>query len=282
MVQISDMKLIAESGSTSTNWRIVSKEKTLAFDTKGINPLFLSETNVINDIQNNFPKEINYKDISELHFYGPGCSTEERCNIIKTLLQKLFSRATINVNTDLLAAAIALFGKKQGIACILGTGSNSGLYDGNIIIENIPSLGYILGDEGSGANLGLRFIKSYLNQQLEKELSVEFEQTYQLQLADIIDKVYREPYPNRFLASFAPFIKNNLNYPSVENLCKESFSEFIDWHILPYQNINATEVSAVGSIAAYFEDILQEVAKSKGFQFSRIVANPIEFLETRC
>jgi N-acetylglucosamine kinase-like BadF-type ATPase len=273
------MKLIAESGSSSTDWRIIdNSNNAIGFETKGINPLFLDAAQLIKELHESFPKNISTEDITELTFYGPGCSTTERCNIVKNPLSKVFNKATIEVNSDLLAAARALFGKQNGIACILGTGSNSGYYDGNKIISNIPSTGYILGDEGSGANLGLRFIKAYLNQQIEKELSEAFENQFQLKISDIIDKVYREAYPNRFLANFAPFINKNLHYNSVYDICRNSFSEFIDWHILPYENSLECEISVVGSIAEYFKVPLQEIAKNKGFQFSKIVAKPIDSL----
>jgi len=272
------MKLIAESGSTSTNWRVLDNDKTIGFDTLGINPLFLNKQQVIDDIKKQFPKAIRYSDITEIQFYGPGCSTKERCKLVSETLSQIFTNALTEINTDLLAAARALFGKQAGIACILGTGSNSGLYDGKRIIENIPATGYILGDEGSGANLGLRFIKAYLNKKIEHELAQKFEQSFQLQVSDIIDRVYKGAYPNRFLAGFAPFINQNIAYPSIKRICTESFSEFIDWHILPYNKHQTQEISVAGSIASHFETTLQEAALSKGFQFTKIIAKPIDSL----
>ncbi len=272
------MKLIAESGSSSTDWRIIGDNINIGFKTKGINPLFLDETTLLKEIRQAFPNDIALDDILQLSFYGPGCSSPERCNLVKAPLQNLFSYANIEVNTDLLAAAKALFGKQAGIACILGTGSNSGYYDGTQIAEHIPSVGYILGDEGSGAHLGLQFIKAYLNHQLEKELSDSFEHQYQLSVSDIIDKVYREAYPNRFLASFAPFIKQNLSFASVNSICSKSFSSYIDLHILPYKNSLASDIAVVGSIAEHFQELLQEVAQKKGFRFCKIIAQPIDEL----
>ena len=230
------MIIIADSGSSKTDWIILDKDKKIEFKTKGINPFFLSNKDVIEDINRALPKELNVDLIQTVHFYGPACSTAERCAIVKSPLKSVFKNAEVNIESDLLASARALFQKERGIACILGTGSNSGLYDGKSIIDNITSTGYILGDEGSGANLGLELVKKYINHELGKDLEDKFFETYNLTPEQIIDKVYKGDYPNRFLASFSPFISENLTNASIKEIAEVSFSRFLDIHVLPYAN----------------------------------------------
>lgn len=270
------MIIIADSGSTQTDWVILKDEQQIGFSTQGINPLFLDNKSVINDIETHFPKDIDVKLIEQVYFYGPGCGTKERRQLVESPLKSIFPNANIQVETDLLGAARALF--QKGIACILGTGSNSGYYDGDNMHEQTHSLGYILGDEGSGANLGLQLIKHFLNHRLEERTEELFLKEYQLSAEQIIDKVYRQPYPNRFLASFAPFVNSNLDDKNIRRFTEQSFSDFIDLHILPYPKEQRKSVAFVGSVAYYFKDLLEELALKKGLKISKIVKSPINDL----
>ena len=270
------MIVVADSGSTKTDWLILSNTKDIEFKTKGINPFFLDKNDVKADILAQFPSNVKITQIDTVYFYGPACSTPERCNIVHTALETIFSKAQIFVDSDLTGAARALFQNKSGIACILGTGSNSGLYDGKNIIDNITSTGYILGDEGSGAHLGLELIKKIINHQLEESTEELFYKTYNLSPEQIIDKVYKEPYPNRFLASFAPFISKNIDaIPSLKKIASDSFTAFIDIHVLPYKNAQSEPIALVGSIAFYFKDLIQEIASQKKLRITKIISNPI-------
>jgi N-acetylglucosamine kinase-like BadF-type ATPase len=270
------MKLIAESGSTKTDWVIIKNQKITYFTSQGINPLFFDKKEILDEIKNEFPENYLINEITELYFYGPGCGTKERSEIIREPLSELFYNARVSVESDLLGASRALFQKSKGIACILGTGSNSGVYNGTEITENISSTGYILGDEGSGANIGLEFIKAFLKNKIDKDISVSFKKKYNLDTHRIINKVYREAYPNRFLASLAPFIKENIKDESIYRIVKKSFSDFIEYHILPYKDSQKMPISFVGSIAYYFKDILESLVKEYEISIDRIVRKPID------
>ncbi len=272
------MIIIADSGSTKTDWVILDGENQVNFKTKGINPFFLDEKLVIEEIKNHFPDIFSFKEVEEVHFYGPGCSTADRCGIVEAPMKGFFVNAKINIKSDLLAAGRALFQKESGIACILGTGSNSGRYDGKEIVKNISSIGYILGDEGSGANIGLNLIKHFLNHQLSGRAEDLFMKKFKLSTNQIIDRIYGQAYPNRFLASFAPFVKENIHVLEFKDIVEKSFSEFIEWHILPYQNSNSEPIAFVGSVAVEFKEELESVAKNKGLSVSKYLKNPIQEL----
>lgn len=269
------MIIVADSGSTKTDWAIITKNQQIEFNTQGINPLFLEKEEVSKDIISNFPKELQVENIESIFFYGPGCSTKARSIIVEEALQLVFLKAKIVVESDLLGAARALFQKEKGIACILGTGSNSGLYNNGRIIENILSTGFILGDEGSGAHMGLELVKKYINQKLERETQVKFQETYQLSVEQIIDKVYKQAYPNRFLASFSPFLVQNIEDPIISGIVEKSFADFFDLHILPYQEAQNLPISFVGSIAFHFKSIIVELVQKHKLQLGKVVQKPI-------
>ena len=269
------MILIADSGSTKTDWVLVDGENQIFFSTEGINPLFIDKTKVENQIKDKFPEVYLLSDVKEIFLYAPGCSIKERANLVKEPLSYLFKNAKIEVNSDLLGAARSLFMQNRGIVCILGTGSSSAYYNGETIEQKTNSLGYILGDEASGANLGLEFLKLYLHNSLDKETHDLFYSIFKLSTKDIINKVYREAYPNRFLASFSPFILQNIHIENIHNLVKQSFSTFIEKHILAYQESAEMPISFVGSIAYYFKDILLKLGEQYNINIDRISQKPI-------
>ena len=272
------MILIADSGSTKTDWVLVDGKNEIFFSTEGINPLFIDKAKVESEIKNNFPIAYLLNKVKKVFLYAPGCSIKERANLIKEPLSTIFESAIIEVESDLLGAGRSLFMQKEGIVCILGTGSSSAFYNGETIVQKTNSLGYILGDEASGANLGLEFIKLYLNNLLDKETHDLFYKTYKMNTKDVINKVYKEAYPNRFLASFSPFLLANLHIESIRNLVKKSLSIFIERHILAYPESREIPISFVGSIAFYFKDLLEEVAKEYNIEVDKISQKPISDL----
>ena len=205
------MILVADSGSTKTNWGLVDNENNVvSFQTIGLNPFYVTKGIVKNELLLHFPSDINTNYIKNIYFYGAGCSSTERCNIIKSGIEYLFKKAKVYVAHDLIGAARALFGNEKGIVAILGTGSNAACFDGKKITKNISSLGYILGDEGSGAYLGKMFITDFLNNELPNNLYNKFINEYEITKENILDAIYSKPFPNRFLASFTRFLLHNM------------------------------------------------------------------------
>ncbi len=277
------MILIADSGSTKTDWRLIDKNRNVhSMSTIGFNPYFQDTLTIYNELKENLLPSVNeHTDIKEplsIYFYGAGCSTQSKCDIVKKALLKIFPLAKIEVDHDLLAAARALCGREKGIAAILGTGSNSCYYDGKNIVENVYSLGYVLGDEGSGAYIGKQFIQDYLNKELPLKITQDFYENYQLSHEAILDAIYKKPMPSRFLASFSKFIKKHKDEPYFVSLINKSFEDFFDKHICKYANHRDTAMSCVGSIAYYYSDTLRAIAGSKGVTISNIIESPIQGL----
>ncbi|MBI4946720.1 MAG: hypothetical protein HY840_09995 [Bacteroidetes bacterium] len=275
------MILVADSGATKTDWRFIDKEgNILSFSSAGFSPVFWTSKEITDEITKHLPKNIKHltSNIQHLFFYGTGCSSKQRNTIVEIALKKVFPRAKITINHDILASARALCGNYKGIACILGTGSNSCYYDGKKIIEIKGGLTYILGDEGSGAHIGKEFIKAYLNEELPAHLHKTFQNKYHLTKDKIFDAVYNKKYPNRFLGSFAKFIHEHIEEPFLHDLLRNCFAEFFEKTICKYENYKYVSVGFVGSVAFYFKNILKEVAKEKGVTITKIIETPIEEL----
>lgn len=273
------MILIADSGATKTDWcfgTTLSDRQTI--QTEGINPFHMDKAYIDGIILQQLIPQLPASALSDctaIYFYGAGCLPERTEGITRTL-RNLFPQATVQVNTDLLGAARALCQREPGIACILGTGSNSCLYDGTQIIDNISPLGYILGDEGSGAYLGKRFVGDCLKRQLPGFLAEGLMERYGLTLPDLLEKVYRQPQANRFLASLTPYIYEQREVPEVKEFLKDCFREFFKRNVLLYKR--TWPVSFVGSIAWYFQQEIQESAKELQLPIGRFVKNPIDEL----
>lgn len=302
------MKLIADSGSTKTDWSVTSGNNVaLSVKTQGINPFHQPEQ-VISDILSSelLPQiEPVVASVSEIHFYGSGCN-EANAAVMQALLARVFSdvvsasgdgaRASgdgvrVFVYSDLLAAARAVCGTSPGIACIMGTGVNSCLYDGAGIVSNTRPLGYILGDEGSGAVLGKLFLNALYKGFLPQDMVGEFEQWIGMSYQDIITRVYREPMANRFLAGIAPFIHDRLDIPAVRGIVVDNFRNFFRRNVVQYgasslpagavassADAASLPVGAVGSIAYFFRDELREAASLEGFTLSRVLRSPMDGL----
>ncbi|MCB9364827.1 MAG: hypothetical protein H6587_09680 [Flavobacteriales bacterium] len=271
------MILIADSGSTKTDWRLVAGTEILPFKTIGFNPYHVSVAQVLNELNASALKEKSSL-ITQVYFYGAGCSSTEKSDFIKSALLQFFKNARVEVNHDLLAAARATCGKNAGMSAILGTGSNSCLFDGENIISNIPALGYILGDEGSGVDMGKTLIKKYLNKELSSNLSEELEKEYSLSLHTILNAVYKEALPNRYLAQFTLFIKKHEDESEMDELVKICFQHFFDLTICKYKNYKKYPLNLVGSIANVFSKQLKEVALHNEVEIGKIVKSPIDEL----
>ena len=232
------MILIADSGSTKTDWCVVEKgELVQQIFTKGTNPFFQSEEEISNEIATALLPELKTDEFDAIYFYGAGCGFPDKIAVVHRALTKhLKVKGEVEVATDMLAAARGLCGRESGIACIMGTGSNSCYYDGQNIVANVSPLGFILGDEGSGACLGKLMVGDLLKNQMTPELKEKFLQQFNLTPADIIDRVYRKPFPNRFLASLSPFLSQNINEPCVHDLVLNSFKAFFKRNIMQYDN----------------------------------------------
>jgi N-acetylglucosamine kinase-like BadF-type ATPase len=267
-------RLIADSGATKTDWCLIKGNEILKhYSGKGISPVFQTEDQISNEIHNNVFPEFKEWNISKIHFYGSGCIAEN-IPIVKSAIFKIFPIETIEVYSDLIAAAHSLCGHKPGIACILGTGSNSCEWDGNRIINQISPLGFILGDEGSGAYIGKKLIGDALKNQLTPGLKELLLDEYELTPSIIIDKVYRQPFPSRFLASLSPFISKHLDDESIRQILINSFNDFFKRNIMQY-NFSEKSVNFVGSIAWYYSDILKETAQLNGIITGKILKSPM-------
>ncbi|MCE3281154.1 MAG: hypothetical protein K0S44_3345 [Bacteroidetes bacterium] len=275
------MILIADSGSTKTDWRLIDRNnKEYKFNTVGFNPFFQDSTMIANELNQLLGPEVSNitqttNEELSIYFYGAGCSSNEKCNIVKAALTNVFPKAIVEVDHDLLAAARSLLGKKEGIAAILGTGSNSCHFNGEQIISNVASLGYILGDEGSGAFIGKHFIQDYLNKDLPENIAAHFYETYNLSKENILDAVYKQPMPSRFLASFSKFINQHKNENYFVDLIEYNFEQFFRKHICKYEKHRELELSCVGSVAFYYSDILRSVAERKNVTIGKIIESPI-------
>ncbi len=271
------MILIADSGSTKCDWVLADSANDIRVSTEGINPFFCNEQQMEEIVEKHLVSKISQYTVDKIYFFGAGCRDDKK-QIVLNVLSRFFSNATVEIDSDLKGAAIALFGNRSGIASIIGTGSISCVYDGTKIIESISPLGYVLGDEGSGAVLGKKFLGDCFKNQIPAKLKKRFLTKYPLTIAELIDKTYCRPFANRFLASFTPFLKDNISDPYVYNLVFDSFTEFFTRNILQYDKYADYEVSFCGSIAYYFADVLEVAAYENGINFGKIIKSPIEGL----
>ena len=269
------MKLIADSGSTKTAWAVVENPNNV-IKTDGINPIFMDSAQIENTLRTQLVPNIA-ETITEVYFYGAGCANEEKNNIVKRAIQSVFGDIKVEIASDLLGAARGLCGHQSGIACILGTGSNSCFYENDNISWNVPALGFILGDEGSGAVLGKLLMGNIFKNQLPEAVKQDFVQTYGYNMMDVIEKVYRSPLPNRFLASFGPFIAKHKEVPEMKEMITSALESFIVRNVKQYP-YTTMPVSFTGSIAYYFSDILQELADKHNFTISKIEKDPLRGL----
>ena len=274
------MYLIADSGSTKTDWCLCNQGTVLQnIQTQGINPYHQSEEAIEIVLLDELLPQLGLQKDTQLSitFYGSGCANETACNRIKEALYKVLGTTDITVHSDLLGAARALCGHEEGIACVLGTGSNSCLYNGKEIIANTPPLGYILGDEGSSAVLGRHLVGNCLKNQLPEALRDEFLTEYELTQEIILEKVYRQPLANRFLASLTPFLSKHREVPEIHQLLVDSFTDFFVRNVKQYRR-PWLPIHFVGSIANVFSTELKEAAESLGMELGTVMRSPMEGL----
>ena len=274
------MILIADCGSTKIDWCILKGDKLVKqFFTTGVNALLMPEDKIRATFETELKPQVEGSENFEVYYYGAGCLSEEICsNVSRSIASVIPSATTISVNSDLLAAARALCGRNPGIACILGTGSNSCYYDGEKICDNVSPLGYILGDEGSGAVLGKLLVGDVLKKQLPAELCEKFLKQFNLDRMKIIENVYKKPAPNRFLASLSPFLIQNIEEPAIHRLVLNAFKSFFVRNIENYANFKEVPVSFVGSVGFYYREVLDEAAKALDITIGTVIKSPMEGL----
>lgn len=273
------MKLIADSGSTKTDWTLSDKGKRVhKIQTQGINPFYQNSNDISEILKTELLPKLNDKIPEYIYFYGAGCSFPEKQQLISTAFHNVWgNELKLELSSDLVAAARALLGKKEGIACILGTGSNSCHWDGKQIIKNVPPLGYILGDEGSGAVLGKLLVADLLKNQLSEQLTKKFYQKYEITYEELMARVYKQPFPNRSLAEFTYFLHENITEPEVKMLLRNAFTAFAERNLAQYPN--ELSVNFVGSVAVAFENVLRAVLSKEGYKVGAVLKAPIEALE---
>lgn len=269
------MKIIADSGSTKTQWALVYDNKENTITTIGLNPYHVAPEDIERVMTENVA---NYVDefVEGVYFYGSGVTPQKR-DSMKAILARVFgSTAEIQAESDMLGAARSLLGNREGIACILGTGANSCHYDGSQIVANTPAMGYILGDEGGGASIGKHLVNALYKTSSLNSLRILLEKKYGLTLGDIIEKVYRQPMANRFLASLAPFAKEHIDDERIEAIVRQDFTNFFHRNLSNYPS--KLSVGFIGSIAFHFEPLLRNVAHDLGYQISDVRQSPLEGL----
>ena len=271
------MILIADSGSTKTDWCVSTQGKQLQrIITLGLNPYFLTEDAIEDEIRSSLLPKLQTDTFDALYFYGAGC-LPEKIPTMQSALSKYLEVKTIEVNSDILAAARGLSGRNPGIVCILGTGSNSCYYDGEKVVSNVSPLGFILGDEGSGAVLGKLLAGNLLKNQLPAELKEKFLMEFDLTPGMIIERVYRQPFPNRFLASLSPFLLRNIEEPALRSLVFDNFRSFLARNVMQY-DYKRYPLYFIGSVAYHYREILEEAVLASDMQLGGIMQNPMEGL----
>ena len=273
------MILIADSGSTKCSWALCNKEGTLIqeINTIGFNPYFIDHLSIINHLEeselNQYKEEIEY-----VFFYGAGCSSKEKNKVIAVPFLQFFKNAKITIGHDLEAACFAMYNGKPNITCILGTGSNSCFYDGKDIIENAPSLGFIVGDEASGNYFGKKILSLYVNNVMTEELKTKLEARFATDIAIINKSIYNTNRANVFLAKYFPFITETKDHPLIQKLILDTLDEFINLHIKCFSNYNEVEINFIGSVAFFLSEDIHNAAKRNNLKVGRILQNPIKRL----
>ena len=272
------MILVAESGSTKTQWCAIYADHIEKLNnTSGINPLLLS-SDEIEGIMRPVLAGINLKDIDSVYYFGAGCSSVAIKEKIGKAIITIFQCSDIIIDTDLLAACLALAGDKPAVIGLLGTGSNSCLWNGSEIEFKVPSLGYILGDEGGGVSIGKQLVADFLKNQMPLDLRILFIEKYDVSVEIVLERVYQMQMPNRYLAGFAPFIEQNINHEYCLNMVSYQFESFIKRNILQYKNVTKFELDFCGSIAFVHQNQLKDVCRKYGLNLKRIVKEPLDDL----
>lgn len=272
------IKLIADSGSTKAEWCLLGSGRKRTIFTDGMSPYFLNTAQISDLVKTQLLPGLKKIDVDEIYFYGTGCKNPENAKSVKKALKQNFPGAYIEVDHDLMGAARALCGDEKGVACILGTGSNSCYFNGKKIVKNSPGLGYVLGDEGSGAYLGKKVLQYFLYNTFDEDLRARFDAKYVTNASEILDNIYKKPLANRYMASFALFLAENRGHYMIENIIEDGLNDFFFQHICKYGEVWRHPVHFVGSVAYGFRDVLLDLASSYEFNVGRILKNPMEGL----
>jgi N-acetylglucosamine kinase-like BadF-type ATPase len=272
------IKLICDSGSTKAEWCLLDGKKKKIVTTQGLSPYFLNTQQIQQVIENELRPNIKNAVVAEVFFYGTGCSNPENVKSVKKAISNVFTKAKVAVDHDLMGAAKALCGRNKGIACILGTGSNSCYYNGKKIVKNSPGLGYVLGDEGSGAYLGKKVIQYFLYNTFDEDLMDRFNAKYDTNSVEILNNVYKQPLPNRYLASFVPFLIENRGHYMIENIIEDAFNDFFFNHVYKYRESWLMPINFVGSVAFGFKDVLKEMCSTYELQLGTVIKKPMDGL----
>lgn len=271
-------KLIADSGSTKTEWCFIAENENIRFRTQGLSPYFLNSDEIKEIFENEVFPRVKTSLPQAVYFYGTGCKTQKNKDLFKRVITEVFHPDEVSVNDDLVGAARSLCGHHAGVACILGTGSNSCYFDGEKVVSNSPGLGFILGDEGSGAVLGKSLLQHYLYDLMDDDLKNKFDKKYHTDAAEILQSVYRKPTPNRYLAAFTLFLSENRGHYMVENILRDGLDSFFYTHLIRYPQSSEYPVNFVGSIAYYFRDVIEELCDDYGFVMGKILKAPMDGL----
>jgi glucosamine kinase len=274
------MLLVADSGSTKSDWVLVKNDGVrLETSTMGFNPFFHDEDFIESELNKNELFSEYASQVKTIRFFGAGSSSVERKKIIEVGLKRVFNQTdSVIVDHDVMAASIATSQGKPGIVCILGTGSNSIYYDGHDVSEKVPALGYILGDEGSGAYFGKQILTKYLYKKFPTDLKEAFELEYGINKDVILESVYKKPHANVYLASFMKFAHKNQEHPFFREMIYQGFASFVGIHVCCYENFREVPVNFVGSVAFYFRNVLEVIAKNYRFTLGTVIKKPIESL----
>ena len=274
------MIAIVDGGSTKCDWVILENEGTevLKTETIGFNPNIIKAELIAPEIENNQALTKFHDDIEHIFYYGSGCGTPENRLMVEREIQKVFPNAQVNIKEDLLAAAYAAYKGVPAIVCILGTGSNACYFNGETVKTELPSLGFLIGDEGSGSALGKQLVRHYFMKKLPPDLHQQFTEIYQLNIDDLLKNMYHNPRANAYMADFTRFIVDRKTHPYFQNFIYKELKNFLEFQVMPYEESRESEVNFIGSIAYFFEDILRAAASDFHFKIGTVVQKPIESL----
>jgi len=270
--------LIADSGATKCEWCLLHDGKRKKLDTQGISPYFLDEAGIVMVIENELKPSIARWQVDAVYYYGTGCKDPDNRKVVQRAIRRVFSGADVHVTHDLMGAALSVCGDSKGIACILGTGSNSCYFDGKKIAKNSPGLGFVLGDEGSGAYLGKKVLQYYLYNTFDEDLRYKFDAKYATNTSEILENVYKRPLPNRYLASFTLFLVENRGHYMVENIIEDGLNDFFFQHLCKYRESWKLPIHFVGGVAYGFRDVVRELCGTYEFELGTILQKPMDGL----
>jgi len=273
------IKLIADSGATKAEWCLIDGKKKRTFITQGLSPYFVTSLQMEEIVQNEIRAKLKKLVPDEIYFYGTGCISVNNIKLVKKALKAVFpATKKIMVDNDIIGAAKGLVADQKGIVCNLGTGSFCCFYNGKKIVKNSPGLGYVLGDEGSGTYLGKKVIQHFLYNTFDADLMDRFNSKFNTNRQEILDHVYRQPFPNRYLASFTMFLAENRGHYMIENIIEDGFNDFFFNHIYKFRESWTLPVNFIGSVAFGFKDVLEEMCNSYELQLGKVLQKPMDGL----